>query len=69
MLTYCLNSTIKYKAYKNLIIFLVVANHKQFMDLKGLPLLLVIILLKNFDYRYYLLIIYTSQQQFYLHHS
>ena len=26
-----------------------------------------LIFFKNFDYRYYLLTIYTSQQQFYLH--
>ena len=36
--------------------------------LKGL-LFLLIKFFKNFDYRYHLLIIYTSQQQFYLHHS
>ena len=29
--------------------------------------ILLVKILKNFDYRYYLLTIYTSQQQFYLH--
>ena len=67
MLIYCSNSTIKYRRYKNFIIFLAVANNKTilaptsrdcyFYQLK---------FFKNFDY---LLIIYTSQQQFYLHCS
>ena len=59
---------IQMQGVKNVIIFLVVGNNKTahaptskdcyFSQLK---------FFKNFDYRYCLLTIYTSQQQFYLH--
>ena len=53
---------------KTLIIFLVVGNNKTIHApiSKGLLFLLVKIF-KNSDYRYYLLTIYTSQQQFHVH--
>ena len=67
---YCSNSTIKYRVYENLIILLGVANNRTIHAPTSRHCFVSVSKnsFKNFDYRY-LLIIYTSQQQFYLHCS
>ena len=61
MPTYYSNPTIKYRVYKNLIIFLVVANNKTINESTSRAChFCQLELLKSLDYCYYLLTIYTS---------